>query len=245
MRFVIVTLFLACCLFTARAEAPRALGWDALEKGYAAKPGETESLIPFTVTNRSKETVEVRSAATSCHCTHVVFPRTPWRIAPGASDTMIVHTDLRSRRGGLNKTIYLDTTAGEEILAVHIEVPPPPAIQREMNLQVAQADRQAVLHGDCATCHVTPAIGKHGADLFATACLVCHGATTRAEMVPDLFKPKVARDAAYWNKWIRERGEKVLMPDWDHAHGGPLEEAQIESLVAFLTANLPTKPVEH
>lgn len=242
MRIAVVALWLAWSVIAVRADAERALVWDALEKAYDAKPGEAESVIAFTVTNRSKQTVEVRSAVASCRCTNVVFPRTPWLIAPGASDTLVVHTDLRSRRGGLHKTIYLDTTAGEEILSVNIKVPPPPAMQREMNLQVAQADRQAVLHGDCATCHVTPALGKHGADLFAAACLICHGAGHRAEMVPDLFKPTTTRDAAYWNKWIRERGDKVLMPDWDQAHGGPLDEKQIESLVAFLTANLPSQP---
>lgn len=241
MRLGFCLLFLWFGLL-ARAASP-ALTWDTLEKNYAAKPGEIESVVPFTVTNRSAKPVQMRAASTSCHCTRVVFPRDPWVLAPGATETLLVSTDLRGRRGGLTKTVYVDTSAGEEMLQVHIEIPPPPAVQREMNLQVAQADRQAVLRGDCASCHVAPAVGKKGADLFAAACLVCHGAATRATMVPDLFKPTVTRDAAYWRKWIREPGEKTLMPDFAREHGGPLDDEQIESLVAFLVASLPKEPV--
>ncbi len=243
MRFWLWLFLLCIGSVVSRAASPRPLVWDALEKSYAAKPGETEAVLRFTVTNRSDDAVTVRGAATSCHCTQVEFPRQPWVLAPGATDTLIVHSDLRSRRGGLHKTIYLDTTAGEEILSVHVDVPPPPAIQREMNLQAAQVDRQAVLRGDCASCHVTPAIGKKGAELFAAACLVCHGASPRATMVPDLMAPTVKRDAAYWNQMIREGRENSLMPAFSQAHGGPLDDGQIDSLVAYLVANLPVEPV--
>jgi len=163
-------------------------------------------------------------------------------LAPGASDTLRVFVDLRSRRGGLNKTIYLDTSAGDQELLVHVDVPPRPELQREMNLQAAQAYRQAVLRGDCASCHVTPTIGKKGAELFATACLICHGAKIRATMVPDLAVTKVRRDADFWNHWIREGGENTLMPAFARARGGPLDDDQINSLVAYLLATLPTEP---
>lgn len=224
-----------------RAET-RALAWDAVEKRYAASAGQVEAEIPFTVTNRSGRPVEIREASTSCRCTEVVFPQRPWTLAPGATDTLRVRVDLRGRRGSLTKTIYVDTSEGEELLRVFLEVPLPPAVQREMNQFVAQGDRQAVLRGDCATCHVAPAAGKKGGDLFGAACLVCHGAAHRASMVPDLMQPTVARDAAYWEKWIREGGEG-MMPAWSKAHGGPLDDEQIKSLVEFLVANLPTQPV--
>jgi mono/diheme cytochrome c family protein len=100
-----------------------------------------------------------------------------------------------------------------------------------------------VLHGECASCHVTPTIGKTGGELFQTACLICHGAEQRASMVPDLKVAKAPRDAAYWEKWIREGGgEKTLMPAFDKARNGSLDEAQIKSLVVYLLATLPTRP---
>lgn len=220
------------------------LEWDALEKSYSAKVGEEEAVLSFNATNRTDHPVEIRSTATSCHCTVAVPPRTPWIIAPGATESLAVTVDIRSRRGGLTKTIYVDTTEGEELLLVHVQVPPPPAIQREMNLMTAQADRQAVLRGDCASCHVTPTVGKHGAELFQTACAICHGSEHRATMVPDLAVAKVRRDSAYWEKWVREGAKDTLMPAFDRAHGGPLDDGQIKSLVEYLVAHLPSEPTE-
>lgn len=223
--------------------ATRGLQWDALEKQYVAKEGEEEAKLQFEVTNRSDHPIEILGAATSCQCTVATPPRHPWIIAPGAKEALPVTVDLRSRRGRLTKTIYLDTSEGEQMLQLHVEVPAPPALRREMNATLAFADRQAVLHGECASCHVTPTIGKTGGELFQTACLICHAAEQRASMVPDLMVAKVPRDAAYWEKWIREGGgEKTLMPAFDKARNGSLDEAQIKSLVVYLLATLPTRP---
>jgi cytochrome c553 len=225
-----------------RAAAASSLAWDAVEKSFVAKPGETEAVIPFLVTNQSGSAVQMREASTSCHCTQAVFPRRPWVLEPGTTDTLTVHVDLRGRHGGLTKTVYLDTSSGEQILVVHVQVPPPPAVMREMNRDLALADRQAVLRGDCASCHVTPTLGKTGGELFRTACLICHGSPTRATMVPDLAVAKTQRDAAYWTKWIRDGGEKTLMPAFAKENGGSLDDAQIQSLVQYLVANLATQP---
>lgn len=226
------------------ALAGPAFAWDATEKRYTAKSGETRAEFAFELKNVTAQPVEIIEITTSCRCTVGAMPRQPWVIAPGASDTLRVTVDLRSRRGGLTKTIYLDTSAGEERLTVHVEIPPPPAIQREMNMMVAQADRQAVLRGDCVSCHVTPAAGKVGGELFQAVCQVCHGAEHRATMVPDLLAaPATRRDGTYWNEWIRHGKDGTLMPAWDRKRGGVLDEEQIESLIAYLLANLPSEPV--
>jgi mono/diheme cytochrome c family protein len=164
-------------------------------------------------------------------------------IEPGATETLQVKVDLRGRRGGLTKTVYVDTSEGEELLRVHVQIPLPPAMRREMNLLTAQADRQAVLRGDCASCHVAPTVGKTGAELFQTACVICHAAEHRASMVPDLMVAKAPRDAAYWDKWIREGAQGTLMPAFDRAHEGSLDDEQIKSLVDYLMKHLPTQPV--
>lgn len=223
--------------------APKGLEWDALEKSYTAKVGEGEAVFSFNLKNVSDHPIEIVRTATSCHCTVAEAPRKPWIVAPGASEQLRVVVDLTSRRGFLNKTIYVETSEGEESLLVHVEVPPPPEIQREMNRDVAMADRQAVLRGDCASCHVAPAAGKKGAELFVTACGICHTAPNRASMVPDLMLPTVKRDAAYWETMIRDGREKTLMPAFATARGGFLDDEQVKSLVAFLLANLPVEPV--
>lgn len=220
------------------------LAWDAVEKSYAAKPGEAQVEFSFEVTNTTEQPVEILSAASSCSCTAAVMREKPWVIQPGAKDTLRVLVDVRSRRGGLTKTVYVETNLGEQLLLVHVQVPPPPAVQREMNLMAAQADRQAVLRGDCARCHVAPAEGKHGKELFEAACQICHGAEHRATFVPDLMQPKVLRTAEFWERWIRHGAEGTLMPAFARENQGFLDDEQIKSLVAYVMEHLPTQPVE-
>jgi cytochrome c5 len=220
------------------------LKWDSVEKNYDAKIGEEEAVIVFAVTNTTDHPVEIRETSTSCHCTVAVPPRKPWLIQPGSTEELKVTVDLRSRRGGLTKTVYVDTTEGEELLLVHVEIPVSPALQREMNTVLARGDRQSILRGDCATCHVEPTVGKMGAELFQTACLICHGAEHRASMVPDLTSAKTSRDAAYWEKWIREGANETLMPAFDRSRGGSLDEEQIKSLVEYLSATMASEPAK-
>lgn len=236
-------LLFAC--WSAGYAATPVLRWDALEKTYRAKPDQPEANVTFTVTNRSGQPVTITAVATSCHCTAAQPPRTPWVIAPGGKDELHVTIDIRGRAGDLTKTVYVYTNVGgdtPDMLLVHVNVPFSPEEQREANRSLAMVDRQAVLRGDCATCHVAPAVGRTGAELFHKACLICHGAEHRASMVPDLMVAKEKRDAAFWEKTIREGRENTLMPAFAQDRGGSLTDAQIKSLVAYLVANLPSGP---
>jgi len=218
------------------------LEWDALEKSYEAKEDEIEAGLTFSVKNGTDHEVVIHSTETSCHCTVATPPRSPWVIDPGATEILKVTIDLRGRVGALTKTIYVDTSEGQQVLVANVSIPPPKAARREMNLAAAHADRQAVLRGDCASCHVAPTVGKTGKELFQTACVICHAAEHRASMVPDLMVAKVPRDAAYWEKWIREGAAGTLMPAFAKEHGGPLDDAQVTSLIAYLVQHLPSTP---
>ncbi|MGH7957481.1 MAG: c-type cytochrome, partial [Opitutaceae bacterium] len=137
-------------------------------------------------------------------------------------------------------TITVRTSRGADTLECQISIPVVLGKQREQNIKLAQADRQAVFKGECASCHVEPAKGKSGMALYATACAICHEGEHRASMVPDLSETAGLRggDPAYWETWIRQGKEGTLMPAFARAAGGPLEEAQIRSLVEGLTARL-------
>ena len=218
--------------------------WDALEQRMEAAEGQVNAEFFFQLKNTGEEPLEILSLSTSCSCSAAIMREQPWIIAPGASDELRVVMDLRSRRGGLTKTVYVMTNRGEQLLLVHAKVPAPPAVQREMNMIMAQADRQAVLRGDCARCHVTPAEGKQGKELFEAACQICHGAEHRASFVPDLAVAKGPRDAAYWENWIRRGAEGTMMPAFAKEHGGFLDDGQVASLVEFLTGDFGRGSVE-
>ncbi|MBM3834512.1 MAG: DUF1573 domain-containing protein [Verrucomicrobia bacterium] len=210
------------------------LVWDAISKEYAAKLGETNIYFTFTATNLSSEEVLIRAVRGSCGCTIPKLPALPWRIGPGASGQMEVLVDIRGKRGNLSKVVSVDSSAGLSLLAVNVKIPE----NRELNLQLAKADRQAVFKNECATCHVYPTFGKTGEALYTAACGICHESDHRASMVPDfkaLLKPT---DANYWETWVRKGKEGSLMPAFARSEGGPLDDAQIKSLVEYLTKHV-------
>ena len=108
------------------------------------------------------------------------------------------------------------------------------ARSRGKNIQLAQADRQAVFKGDCAACHSDYAEAQFGHDLYLGACAICHDAEQRASMVPDLREAGVQRDAAHWRQHITDGIDGTLMPAFAIEKGGILSDEQIESLVKFL-----------
>lgn len=218
-----------------------ALAWDAVERTYRANPGERLATFRFAFTNVTAAPVTITGSHASCGCTVAKLPPTPFVVGPGQHSTMEVVTDLSGKSGTVAKTVTVDTSAGKRVLHVTAVIPEAPGGEegRKRNAAAAAANRQAVFAGDCATCHVAPAVGKTGQDLYIAACGICHDAEHRATMVPDLRSPRGPRDAAYWENWISHGRTNSLMPAFAAAEGGPLTKAQIRSLVDYLAANLP------
>ena len=170
------------------------------------------------------------------------MPASPWLLGPGESGTFTGTIDFRGKEGTVIKSLFVNTTAGTQVLQLVVKIPTVDDAGRKRNQQVALQNRQAVFQGDCASCHLTPTKGRSGAELFTAACGVCHFSANRASMVPDLLSARQHRDADFWRKWITEGKEGTLMPAWSQEKGGPLTREQIESLVKFAMETLPTEP---
>ena len=115
--------------------------------------------------------------------------------------------------------------------------------ERERNLLLAKADRQAVFKGECAKCHAEPALGKSGRELYVAVCGICHDDGHRASVVPDLQALKFKPNAQYWRTWITFGKATTMMPGFAQAEGGPLTAAQINSLVVYLGKDFLTAAV--
>lgn len=226
------------------------LAWDAETREATVKFGTKEVPFAFRVSNISKESIVVTSVRTSCGCTAAKLPEMPWMIAPGAKGTIDAVMNLTGKRGIIQKNVMVITDHGFKTLNVRTNIEEPPAgamgeNDRIRNLQIASANRQAVLHGECASCHSTPALGKLGAELYQAACTICHEGERRASSVPDLRHLQKATNAEYWRTWITTSAEGKLMPAFSTEHGGILSTAQIDSLVRYLMEAIPSgKPPE-
>ncbi len=226
----------------AASNAANPIGWDATEKTLHPKLGDDSVAFQFTATNSAKKPVTIEEIRPTCGCTVAEMPAQPWVLAPGASGTFIGTVDIRGKEGTVSKSLFVNSTAGTQMLTLTIKIPTLDDAARLRNQRMALANRQAVFQGDCAVCHLKPAVGRSGAELFTAACGVCHFAANRASMVPDLLTARQHRDAEFWRKWISEGKEGTLMPAWSKDHGGPLTRGQIDSLVDFAMATLPTEP---
>jgi mono/diheme cytochrome c family protein len=227
------------------------LAWEDLVKEVNLKPGETKAYFTFAFTNTTPNEVVVTAVRSSCGCTTAKVPTLPWKLPGGTNAAFDVVVDVRGKSGIVTKTVTIETSAGYRYLTTRVAIPAGATgsmatAERARNLQLALADRQSVLAGECATCHVTPGVGKQGAELYEAVCGVCHEAEHRASMVPNLRalgKPFKAED---WRKTIREGKKDSLMPAFATSEGGPLTDAQIESLVTYLAGAFKTlTPASH
>jgi len=195
---------------------PNSLAWDAEQKEYKAGPGEMVAPFTFVFTNTSAGDIVINRVQPSCGCTTAKdLPALPWRVPASATAQIDLVVNLTGKSGTLTKSVLIDTSAGTKSLILRVQIPPNASAtngaftvrteaERAANMQLASADQQAIFKGDCAKCHVTPAVGKVGHELYAAACGICHDAEHRASMVPDLKILPHPTNAEFWKTMIAD-----------------------------------------
>ncbi len=222
------------------------IAWDDLMKATDATNGQDFARFIFSFTNVTDANVVILSVHPSCGCTTAELPPVPWTIPAGTNGQIKIAVNLSGKSGTLFKTVNVSTDKGSKTLTLRINIAPPPVItlseaDRAKGVAMAQADRQAVFKGDCASCHINKIEGKYGQPLFAAVCAVCHEAATRASMVPDLHNLKDPTSVEFWRTWITAGKAGSLMPAFATSQGGPLNDMQIASLAEYLNAVIPSK----
>ena len=208
------------------------LKWDLATLEVRAREGDESVPFAFRFTNTAAAELTIRAVTPSCGCTWFSLPPLPWKVLPGATETLTGTLDVHGKVGDLTKTIVVQTSRGKESQEFHVVIAM--SESRSKNILRAQADRQAVFAGECASCHATPGEHQTGLALYTAVCAVCHQSERRASMVPVLALRERGTDPAYWTDWIRRGREGSLMPAFARSAGGPLDEAQIQSLVQGL-----------
>lgn len=228
---------------------PHAIAWDAESKEKDAKAGEISIPFTFWLTNVSTSEVLINSVRTSCGCTVARLPAQPWHIPPGEGGPIEVTVNIQGKSGKIVKSVTIDSNAGAKNLLVTVNTPAPQAVaaaapnpaalqmDRLRNMMISKSNRQATLQGSCAACHASPAVGKLGRELYATACSICHNAEHRATDVPDLQALNKPADAPYWKQFITEGKQNSMMPAFAREQGGFLTPEQVASLVAYLVGD--------
>ena len=224
------TLTLALVLAVAAAAGAPSMHFESSTHDFGAVPSDVKQSFKWPYRNDGTGTLQIGSANPSCGCTATVVD--PAVVPPGGTGTLLVTFDPAGQSGDVRKTITVTSNDPEHphtILTILAKV-----IVHEAPLAPGEHPRiagQSLLMGSCGGCHAAPAEGKTGAPLYTAICAPCHG-TPRAP----------ALDAAY----LASHDDKAVtdaiaygtaspkMPGFSKLMGGPLDDAQIASLVAHL-----------
>ena len=168
------------------------------------------------------------------------MPSKPWHLAAHSNGVIDVGVNLAGKSGTIFKWVdVFYASNAQKRLNLKVIMPEDPNMKRNQNQQLAKNDRQAVFKGDCAKCHAEPTKDKMGKQLYVAACDICHGASPRATMVPDLHAINHATDLIYWKVWISEGKLGTMMPAFSTKEGGPLTDEQIDSLAQVMLKSFP------
>lgn len=217
-----------------------------LSTNISADADKAYFLMAFT--NISSGKVAIMDVHPSCGCTTADVPQMPWIIPPGAHEEIPVSVNLNiaGNSGIIFKSVHIATDKGSKDIYLRMEFKPAQPVvmsdeEREKFVMASRADRQAIFKGSCADCHVKKGEGKYGMDLYNADCAICHEANPRATMVPDLHNLKVPTNPDFWRQWIAHGKPGSLMAAFSQAEGGPLNDMQIATLVAYLNETIPSK----
>jgi mono/diheme cytochrome c family protein len=218
------------------------LAWDSRTKETNVVGGTGDAHFVFNFTNRTSGNVVIRDLQPSCGCTTAQLPSLPWVIPAGAQGRFGLTVSLPGKARRRTETAVVLTDRGFQEIFFNVNIVPPtvPArssAERQRDREIARANRQAIFHGDCVTCHTQPGREKDGKALYYTACAICHESKDPASPMADLFAIKTPANVSFWLGWIAHGKPGSLMPAFSAADGGPLTEMQIANLARFLNTS--------
>lgn len=191
----------------------------------------------WPIRNEGNAVLEIINVFPSCGCTASLIETKG--IPPGGSGSLLVTFDATGQHGDVRKSIAVVTNDPERsrlLLTVLAKVLPPknPRVSKGHPATTGQS----YLVGDCATCHAAPAAGKRGEDLWNSVCAMCHGARGEGKLAPSLRNAEflAGREDRELHEAIAYGTTNPRMPGFSKLMGGPLDEAQIGSLVRVVRA---------
>lgn len=182
----------------------------------------------FKVHNTGDEPLVVSDVHATCGCTATLLDKKT--IAPGDSANLKVTLDPRGKGiGPIDKMIYItsnSSTGPTDSLTISAKIM---AVHAGTMMTVKN-----IFTGDCRKCHEDKGEGKLGFDLFTADCYMCHSTSKKAH-APHLGKMlTMAHPDTTLFRLIAEGEPGTNMPAYAKAHGGPLSEEQIHSLVSLI-----------
>src|SRR5574340_1700548 len=145
-------------------------------------------------------------------------------LKPGERGQIHVSVDLRGKSGFISKTIQ-----------VYANDPKNPVTKLDVKMYIKDRihlnkyKATEIFSEKCRECHIDQGKGKRGWELFKADCFMCHNAGKSVSLTGMSKKP-----VGYLLRVIGEGIENTVMPGWSIKKGGPLDDAEIKSLLDLI-----------
>ena len=226
---------IAIAIVLASSGAAPAIRFDSTTHDFGAIPSNLKQDFSWAYHNDGRAPLTIISMTPSCGCTASVAD--PKSVPPGGSGALKITYDPAGQSGDVRKTLTVitnDPTHPRTILTILAKVAS--TDDEVLPNGHPRFAGQSLLMGSCASCHAAPAEGKSGAALWAAVCALCHGPTD--ERLETFVR---SHDDAALTQTITYGTANPKMPGFSSLMGGPLDDAQVASLVKFLRSPPPGK----
>lgn len=194
----------------------------------------------FLLWNTGASTLYIRDLTVTCGCTVVdVSTRS---IDPGKSASLTVRIEPDAKEGLVEKSVTIATNDPDGPLRT---VTVRAQVQRDLHAMSSLAKEKSIFSQECRSCHVDRGMGKKGKELYAADCSMCHGSLEEKDHVRALNGPRLAEDLEDLRALIAQGNGRGSMPGFSKAAGGPLDDAEIDSLVDLFRHWEKTEKTRH
>lgn len=143
-------------------------------------------------------------------------------LKPGEKGKIHVTVDAAGKRGPISKTVQVFSNDPKQpVTTLTLTM----LVRDALHIKPQAAAK--IFEQPCSSCHVEQGRGKTGFELFRADCFMCHNAGTAGLSISLMSK----KPEGYLRDVIRDGVENTPMPGWARGKGGPLTDAEIESLV--------------
>jgi mono/diheme cytochrome c family protein len=183
----------------------------------------------FKLSNVGVKPLLLQGSYASCSCTAAKLRLN--RLPPGASAFVDVTLDTTGIFGHINRDVIVasnDPVRKMLPLTIKCYIPDP-----HKGMSSDQLGKK-IFAGQCATCHADKGNGKMGKALYLADCAMCHGARAQGGLGPMLRLGNYS-DSKVMRQAISNGNEfNPTMPAFLISRGGPLNQAQIDSIISYL-----------
>jgi hypothetical protein len=178
--------------------------------------------------NTGDQALKILSIRPSCGCTVVQLPDSVIPPKSSRSTFKVAFNSSNKPLGIITKSIKISTNANTENLIVKCEV------LNDSGVHMKIMSLETIFFGSCRNCHVDQGIGKQFKALYHADCAICHNSPNCNDLnAYRLDRPGIKLSSAEILKIITFGKADKGMPAFSKAYGGPLDSAQIASLISY------------